>query len=183
MKNALESIGSREDHREERIRELEDRNLEIILIEEKRELRANEMKKKLKLYLSIKKSNIKVMGIQKEKRRELVDRFNQDETSVFCISLKAGGTGLNLTAVDIVIHFDPWWNLAVQNQATDRAHRIGQENRVTVYRLVTKGTIEENIIRLQQRKKDLAETLLAGEGIGSGSFTKEELKEIIVCFS
>lgn len=71
MKNALESIGSREDHREERIRELEDRNLEIILIEEKRELRANEMKKKLKLYLSIKKSNIKVMGIQKEKRREL----------------------------------------------------------------------------------------------------------------
>ena len=91
----------------------------------------------------------------KEKRRELVEQFNRDDTSVFCISLKAGGTGLNLTAADIVIHYDPWWNLAVQNQATDRAHRIGQKNTVTVYRLVTKGTIEENIIRLQEKKKEL----------------------------
>ncbi len=115
----------------------------------------------------------------KEKRRELVERFNQDDTSVFCISLKAGGTGLNLTAADIVIHYDPWWNLAVQNQATDRAHRIGQKNAVTVYRLVTKGTIEENIIRLQEKKKELAEQVLGGEGVGSGSFTREELKEII----
>ena len=115
----------------------------------------------------------------KEKRRELVEQFNRDDTSVFCISLKAGGTGLNLTAADIVIHYDPWWNLAVQNQATDRAHRIGQKNTVTVYRLVTKGTIEENIIRLQEKKKELADQVLSGEGVGSGSFTREELKEII----
>ena len=115
----------------------------------------------------------------KEKRRESVEQFQQDDTSVFCISLKAGGTGLNLTAADIVIHYDPWWNLAVQNQATDRAHRIGQKNAVTVYRLVTKGTIEENIIRLQEKKKELADQVLGGEGVESGSFTREELKEII----
>lgn len=115
----------------------------------------------------------------KERRRELVEQFNQDDTSVFCISLKAGGTGLNLTAADIVIHYDPWWNLAVQNQATDRAHRIGQLNTVTVYKLVTKGTIEENIMRLQDKKRELADQVLGGEGVGSGSFTKEELKEII----
>ena len=115
----------------------------------------------------------------KEKRRELVEKFNQNDTSVFCISLKAGGTGLNLTAADIVIHYDPWWNLAVQNQATDRAHRIGQLNTVTVYKLVTKGTIEENIMRLQDKKRELADQVLGGEGVGSGSFTKEELKEII----
>ena len=71
----------------------------------------------------------------KEKRARMVQAFNEDDTSVFCISLKAGGTGLNLTAADIVIHYDPWWNLAVQNQATDRAHRIGQQNVVSVYRL------------------------------------------------
>ena len=115
----------------------------------------------------------------KEKRKELVDQFNNDDTSVFCISLKAGGTGLNLTAADIVIHYDPWWNLAVQNQATDRAHRIGQKNTVTVYKLVAKGTIEENILRLQEKKRELADQVLAGEGVGSGSFTREELKEII----
>ena len=80
----------------------------------------------------------------KEERMRLVQAFNQDETSVFCISLKAGGTGLNLTAADIVIHFDPWWNTAVQNQATDRAHRIGQKNTVMVYRLIAKNTIEES---------------------------------------
>ena len=73
----------------------------------------------------------------KLKRLELVESFNKDETQVFCISLKAGGTGLNLTAADIVIHFDPWWNVAVQNQATDRAHRIGQQNVVTVYKPVS----------------------------------------------
>ncbi len=115
----------------------------------------------------------------KEKRRELVDRFQQDDTSVFCISLKAGGTGLNLTAADIVIHYDPWWNLAVQEQAEDRAHRIGQKNTVTVYKLITKGTIEENILRLQEKKRELADRVLSGDGIGSGSFTREELLEII----
>ena len=115
----------------------------------------------------------------KEKRLELVERFNGDDTSVFCISLKAGGTGLNLTAADIVIHYDPWWNLAVQNQATDRAHRIGQRNVVSVYKLIMKDTIEENIVKLQERKKELAEQVLFGENVGSGSFTREELLELL----
>lgn len=115
----------------------------------------------------------------KEKRNQLVETFNQDDTSVFCISLKAGGTGLNLTAADIVIHYDPWWNLAVQNQATDRAHRIGQQNVVTVYKLIVKDTIEENIVKLQMKKKELADQILLGEEMGSGSFTKEELMELL----
>lgn len=115
----------------------------------------------------------------KEKRVQLVEQFNQDDTPVFCISLKAGGTGLNLTAADIVIHYDPWWNLAVQNQATDRAHRIGQRNVVNVYKLVVKGTIEDNIMKLQKKKKELAEQVLGGESMGSANFTKEELMELL----
>lgn len=115
----------------------------------------------------------------KEQRLKLVENFNRDETNVFCISLKAGGTGLNLTAADIVIHFDPWWNLAVENQATDRAHRIGQTNVVNVYKLIMKNTIEENILKLQARKKELADQILSGEDFGSGSFTKEELLELL----
>lgn len=111
----------------------------------------------------------------KSKRRRLVEKFNADETPVFCISLKAGGTGLNLTSADIVIHYDPWWNEAVQNQATDRAHRIGQKKVVTVYRLLTKGTIEERIMEVQEKKKELSDKVLSGEGIGSGSFSREEL--------
>lgn len=115
----------------------------------------------------------------KEQRLKLVENFNSDDTSLFCISLKAGGTGLNLTSADIVIHFDPWWNLAVQNQATDRAHRIGQKNVVNVYKLIMKDTIEENIMKLQERKKELAEQVLSGEDLGTGSFTKEELLELL----
>lgn len=115
----------------------------------------------------------------KEKRAGMVEAFNRDETSVFCISLKAGGTGLNLTGADIVIHFDPWWNFAVQNQATDRAHRIGQKNVVTVYKLIVKGTVEENIMRLQEKKRELADQILSGEGMDSGSFNKEELLELL----
>ena len=94
---------------------------------------------------------------------QLVTAFNQDETPVFLISLKAGGTGLNLTAADIVIHYDPWWNTAVQNQATDRAHRIGQKNKVLVYRLIAQNTIEEKILRLQEKKAQLADQILGGE--------------------
>lgn len=115
----------------------------------------------------------------KEKRLQMVEQFNQDDTPVFCISLKAGGTGLNLTAADIVIHYDPWWNLAVQNQATDRAHRIGQRNVVNVYKLIVKGTIEDNIMKLQEKKMELAEQVLGGESMGSGNFTKEELMELL----
>lgn len=115
----------------------------------------------------------------KEKRIQMVDAFNQDDTPVFCISLKAGGTGLNLTAADIVIHYDPWWNIAVENQATDRAHRIGQQNVVSVYKLIAKGTIEENIIKIQSLKKELADQVLSGEGMSTGSFTKEDLLELL----
>ena len=115
----------------------------------------------------------------KEKRAELVQAFNEDETSVFCISLKAGGTGLNLTAADIVIHYDPWWNLAVQNQATDRAHRIGQQNVVSVYRLFMKDTIEERIRALQEKKRELADEILSGEGISQALISREEVLELL----
>ena len=110
---------------------------------------------------------------------QMVEAFNQDDTSVFCISLKAGGTGLNLTSADIVIHYDPWWNVAVQDQATDRAHRIGQTNVVSVYKLIAKGTIEENIVKVQALKKELADQVLTGEGMNTGSFTKEELLALL----
>ncbi len=115
----------------------------------------------------------------KEKRRDMVSQFNQDDTSVFCISLKAGGTGLNLTAADIVIHYDPWWNVAVETQASDRAHRIGQKQTVNVYKLVVEETIEEKIVKLQEKKQKLAEQLLSGESIASTTFTREELLEIL----
>jgi len=95
-------------------------------------------------------------------RRKRVDAFQSGEGMVFLISLKAGGTGLNLTAADYVIHLDPWWNPAVEDQASDRAHRIGQQRPVTVYRLVTKDTIEEKILRLHANKRELIDNLLAG---------------------
>jgi SNF2 family DNA or RNA helicase len=91
-----------------------------------------------------------------------VAAFQAGEGTLFLISLKAGGFGLNLTAADYVIHLDPWWNPAVEAQATDRAHRIGQERPVTVYRLITKDTIEESIVQLHQNKQALADALLRG---------------------
>ncbi len=98
----------------------------------------------------------------KEDRLTLVNAFNQDEVPVFLISLKAGGTGLNLTAADMVIHYDPWWNLAAENQATDRAHRIGQKKVVSVFRLIAKDTIEEGVLKLQDRKRELSEQVTSG---------------------
>lgn len=115
----------------------------------------------------------------KEKRLELVESFNKDQVPVFLISLKAGGTGLNLTGANIVIHFDPWWNVAAQNQATDRAHRIGQKNPVTVYKLIAQSSIEEKITELQEKKRELADQVLDGEGLSAASLTKEELLEIL----
>lgn len=93
----------------------------------------------------------------KEERLALVNAFNHDEVPVFLISLKAGGTGLNLTAADVVIHYDPWWNLAAENQATDRAHRIGQSRVVSVFRLIARDTIEEGVLKLQEKKRELSE--------------------------
>lgn len=115
----------------------------------------------------------------KEERIQLVGAFQSDEVPVFLISLKAGGTGLNLTAADIVIHYDPWWNVAAQNQATDRAHRIGQEKQVSVFKLIMKDTIEENIVKLQEQKRDLAEQVITEGTLSLGSLTREDLLEIL----
>ena len=115
----------------------------------------------------------------KQKRVEMVNIFNSDDTPVFLISLKAGGTGLNLTGADVVIHYDPWWNQAAQNQATDRAHRIGQTKAVSVYKLIVKGTIEEKIVKMQESKKDLADAILNGENGSITQMSKEELMELL----
>ena len=122
----------------------------------------------------------KIIGsTPKEQRMRLVRAFNEDDTPVFLISLKAGGTGLNLTGADVVIHYDPWWNLAAQNQATDRAHRIGQKNQVTVYRMIVKGSIEEKILAMQEAKKDLADAILSGESESLFTLSNEELLELL----
>ena len=115
----------------------------------------------------------------KEERRRIVSEFGQKDIPLFLISLKAGGTGLNLTAANIVIHFDPWWNLAAENQATDRAHRIGQDSTVTVYKIIAKDSIEENILKLQQRKKGLAEQIISNEGVSIAELTKEDLMNLM----
>lgn len=115
----------------------------------------------------------------KEKRLQMVKEFNEGTVPVFLISLKAGGVGLNLTGADMVIHYDPWWNLAAQNQATDRAHRIGQTKKVTVYKLIAKNTIEEKIEKLQETKKDLAEQVIGGNTESLGSMSREELLELL----
>ncbi|MCR5772995.1 MAG: DEAD/DEAH box helicase [Butyrivibrio sp.] len=115
----------------------------------------------------------------KEKRIELVNAFNTGTVPVFLISLKAGGTGLNLTGADVVIHYDPWWNLAVQNQATDRAHRIGQRKVVTVFKLIAHGTIEDKIVEMQEKKRALAESILESDGISSTSLSKDDLLELL----
>ena len=112
-------------------------------------------------------------------RAELVRRFNSGEADVFLISLRAGGTGLNLTAADIVIHYDPWWNVAAQNQATDRAYRIGQQNPVQVYKLIAQDTIEEKIVELQQAKQDLAETVTGSADGAILSMKPEELLHLL----
>jgi SNF2 family DNA or RNA helicase len=109
-----------------------------------------------------------------KKRKERINRFQNGEGEVFLISLKAGGAGLNLTAADYVIHMDPWWNPAVEDQASDRAHRIGQERPVTVYRLVVKDSIEEQIVALHKEKRDLADSLLEGTD-SAGKISAKEL--------
>ncbi|HEY9716913.1 MAG TPA: SNF2-related protein [Trichormus sp.] len=110
-------------------------------------------------------------------RLEKVNRFNADEKiPIFLISLKAGGTGLNLTGADYVIHYDPWWNPAVENQATDRAHRIGQTRHVFNYKLITRGTVEEKILALQKKKKELADLVIGGDESVAKELTKEDLE-------
>lgn len=111
-------------------------------------------------------------------RKKRVDAFQNGEMDVFLISLKAGGTGLNLTAADYIIHLDPWWNPAVEDQASDRAHRMGQKRPVTVYRLVTENTIEEQIVALHAKKRDLADSLLEG-GEVSGKLDADALLDLL----
>ena len=101
--------------------------------------------------------------VSASKRKMLVDAFNKDQTNVFLIMLKSGGTGLNLTSADVVIHLDLWWNPQAENQATDRTHRIGQTKTVEVIKLICKGTIEEKILDLQQKKKLLSDSLIEGD--------------------
>ena len=117
-------------------------------------------------------------SIKGKKRINLVDKFNNDKTNVFLITLKAGGTGLNLTSADVVIHLDLWWNPQAENQATDRAHRIGQKNTVEVIKLICRGTIEEKILELQNKKKFLSDNLIEGENIDQNIISKLTSKDI-----
>ena len=113
-------------------------------------------------------------------RAAQVDAFQNDPAKrVFLISLKAGGYGLNLTKADTVIHFDPWWNPAVEAQATDRAHRIGQERPVTVYKLITTGTVEEKILKLQEKKRGLMDAALDDEAPLMEGLTDEDLRSLL----
>ncbi len=121
-------------------------------------------------------------SIPSEKRMNMVKAFNEGENSVFLISLKAGGTGLNLTSADVVIHFDPWWNPAVEEQATDRAHRIGQKNVVEVIKIIAKGTIEEKILLLQEQKKKLIAQLMGDELCSGENFAALTDEEILGLF-
>ena len=131
----------------------------------------------------LKKENItyfKLTGQTKVSQRiELVDEFNQNpDIKVFLISLKAGGTGLNLTGADMVIHYDPWWNLSAENQATDRAYRIGQKNNVQVYKLITKNSIEEKIYELQQKKAKLIDDVLDTKTSFISKLSKEDIMKL-----
>ena len=113
-------------------------------------------------------------------RLELVKEFNSNnEILVFLVSLKAGGTGLNLTGADTVIHYDMWWNPAVENQATDRVHRIGQKRSVSVYKLVTKGTIEEKIVEMQNRKRGLVKKIVSCDDEAISKLTWDDVLELL----
>ena len=114
-----------------------------------------------------------------EERVILCDKFNNDKTPLFLISLKAGGNGLNLTGADTVIHIDPWWNAAVQDQATDRAHRIGQKNNVTVLKFICENSIEEKVIELQNMKKDLIDSLISSNEKSILQLTHDDIKFLL----
>jgi SNF2 family DNA or RNA helicase len=112
------------------------------------------------------------------KRRPLIDAFQRGDFDIFCVSLLAGGTGLNLTRASYVLHLDPWWNPAAEEQATSRAHRMGQTSPVTVYRLVARGTIEEAVLGMQADKRELASAVLEGKG-NARAMGAEELLDIL----
>ena len=116
-------------------------------------------------------------SVKSKERMEISKKFNSGEGQVVLISLKAGGTGLNLVGADVVIHYDPWWNFAVENQASDRAHRIGQKRSVQVIKLITEGTIEEKIIKIQENKRALSENIL-GKNNGNNNKDSKEIFEM-----
>lgn len=122
---------------------------------------------------------LKLTG-QTQNRQALVEQFQEGNVPIFLISLKAGGTGLNLTKADTVIHYDPWWNPAVEDQATDRTHRIGQENPVFVYKLITAGTVEEAILGMQERKRQLVDGILSADASQSLSLTEADLEQFFM---
>ncbi len=112
-------------------------------------------------------------------RLRLAEEFNtKDDIKVLLVSLKAGGVGLNLVGADTVIHLDPWWNPQVENQATDRVHRIGQTRHVTILRLIMKDTVEEKVLNLQEIKKDIYENIIEGNG-GASSLSEEDIKYLL----
>ncbi|WP_347251486.1 DEAD/DEAH box helicase [Legionella sp.] len=122
---------------------------------------------------------LKLTG-QTQNRQVLVNTFQEGHTPIFLISLKAGGTGLNLTRADTVIHYDPWWNPAVEDQATDRSHRIGQENPVFVYKLITIGTVEEAILTMQKKKRQLFDGILSDNAGGMIGLTKNDIEQFFM---
>ena len=122
---------------------------------------------------------LKLTG-QTQNRQALVRRFQDGEAPIFLISLKAGGTGLNLTRADTVILYDPWWNPAVQDQATDRSHRIGQENPVFVYKLITTGTVEEAILAIQEKKRALFDGILSNQTDGGIGLTDADVAQFFM---
>src|SRR5690606_27998483 len=130
------------------------------------------------LYTTLFRSWVRLDGSTRD-REDVVRRFQADDgPPVFLLSLKAGGTGLNLTAADHVFLLDPWWNTAAEDQAADRAHRIGQERPVFVHRLVAEGTVEERILELQERKRAIAEAAI-GDASAAASLTREDLLELL----
>jgi hypothetical protein len=139
-----------------------------------------EMLKVVRSWLEVKGIRYEYLTGESKDRHVMVDRFNNDDRiPVFLMSLKAGGTGLNLTGADYVIHYDPWWNPAAEDQASDRAHRIGQTKTVFVYRLITKGTVEEKILKLQDRKRDLVDSIIAADRSVGKQLSLEDLKDIL----
>ena len=131
----------------------------------------------------LKRRNIKYFKLtgstKVDERMRMVDEFNENSNvKLFLISLKAGGTGLNLTGADMVIHYDPWWNISTENQATDRAYRIGQKNNVQVYKLITKNSIEEKIYELQEKKAKLANSMLDTKTKFINKFSREEIMKL-----
>jgi SNF2 family DNA or RNA helicase len=137
--------------------------------------------------LSILKERLTTAGIEfcyldgsTSNRGEVVERFQREKgVPVFLISLKAGGVGLNLTGADTVVHFDPWWNPAVEDQATDRAHRIGQTKVVTSYKLIARDTVEEKILTLQNRKREIIKATIGGEEEFAAALSWDEIQELL----